>query len=162
MQLKEETSNFLVACFQKRARDDLKCVIWSLTGTFGRSTVLLLNSSQVPQMHMRHRIFNISLERLGKSVNKDKWCWEGQNNVIQGGKNILLPMHSEIMETFLLDMLGALICESSQKSKKKGLHIENKAEDSIASASRFCVLYPACYKRSNLPQKPYSRIENIR
>lgn len=64
-------------------------------------------------------------------------------------------------EDFSSRHAGSTYLWKQSKEQKKGLHIENKAEDSIALASRFCVLYPACYKRSNLPQKPYSRIENI-
>lgn len=33
------------------------------------------------------------------------------------------------------------------KRANKRLHIENKAEDNIASTCKLCVLYPACYKK---------------
>lgn len=47
------------------------------------------------------------------------------------------------------------------KRANKRLHIGNKAEDSTASTCKFlsCTLHAT--RRSNLPQKWYSRIENI-
>lgn len=151
MQLKQETDNSIA--FKKE--QEMISSVWS--GASQEPSGEALSSSWTTAnshrciWHIEYSTF--SLERLGKSVNKGKWCWEGQNNVIWG-KKFHLRMHNEITKTFFFR-------HSRNTSLWKQLQSKEQTKDYIQKTRQkttlvqlvncvSCILHAA--RRSNLPE----------